>query len=89
MWKRIGGIRMETVERTETVGSEILTTQEVAQYLRLAEATIYKLAQAGEIPAVKVGRTWRFKKELIDEWFREQASLPKVLEQDDDGVHEQ
>jgi len=39
----------------------------------LAEATVYKLAQAGEIPAVKVGRAWRFKKELIDEWFREQA----------------
>jgi len=54
---------------------EIMTVQELAQYLRLAEATIYRLAQAGEIPAVKVGRTWRFKKELIDEWFRKQASL--------------
>jgi len=29
------------------------------------------------LPAVKVGRTWRFKKELIDEWFRKQASLPQ------------
>ena len=66
---------METVEKTEIVESEILTTQEVAQYLRLAEATIYKLAQAGEIPAVKVGRTWRFKKELIDEWFRKSAAI--------------
>lgn len=58
------------MEKTE---SEIMTTQEVAEYLRLAEATIYKLAQSGEIPAVKVGRTWRFKKELIDEWFRQEA----------------
>jgi len=57
----------------ETTKTEIMTAQELAQYLRLAEATIYKLAQAGEIPAVKVGRTWRFKKELIDEWFRQQA----------------
>ena len=53
---------------------EIMTVQELAQYLRLAEATIYRLAQAGEIPAVKVGRTWRFKKALIDEWFRQQAT---------------
>jgi len=58
----------------EVAKSEIMTTEEVAQYLRLAEATIYKLAQAGEIPAVKVGRAWRFKKKLIDEWFRERAS---------------
>jgi len=58
---------MEAMER------EIMTTEEVAQYLRLAEATVYKLAQAGEIPAVKVGRAWRFKRELIDEWFRGQA----------------
>jgi excisionase family DNA binding protein len=58
---------METMER------EIMTTEEVARYLRLAEATVYKLAQAGDIPAVKVGRAWRFKRQLIDEWFREQA----------------
>ena len=61
----------------ETTDTEIMTAQEVAQYLRLAEATIYKLAQAGDIPAVKVGRTWRFKKELIDEWFKEQAGMPR------------
>ena len=65
---------MEAVEKTETAEGEIMTTPEVARYLRLAEATIYKLAQAGEIPAVKVGRTWRFKKELIDEWFRQESS---------------
>jgi excisionase family DNA binding protein len=64
---------MEAVEETKTVESEIMTTSEVAQYLRLAEATIYKLAQSGEIPAVKVGRAWRFKRELIDEWFRQEA----------------
>lgn len=48
----------------------IMTVAEVAEYLRLGEATVYRLAQDGEIPAVKVGRSWRFKKGLIDEWFR-------------------
>ena len=48
----------------------IMTVAEVAEYLRLGEATVYRLAQEGEIPAAKVGRSWRFKKELIDEWFR-------------------
>lgn len=49
----------------------IMTVAEVAEYLRLGEATVYRLAQDGEIPAVKVGRSWRFKKGLIDEWFRD------------------
>jgi len=50
-----------------------MTAREVAQYLRLDVATIYKLAQAGEIPALKVGRCWRFMRELLDKWFREQS----------------
>jgi excisionase family DNA binding protein len=50
-----------------------MTTSEVAEYLRSAEATIYNLAQTGEIPAVKVGRTWRFKKDLIDKWLRDKS----------------
>lgn len=58
---------------------EIMTTQEVAEYLRLNEATIYKLAQSGEIPAVKVGGIWRFRRDLIDEWFRQQAGVLKAL----------
>jgi len=50
--------------------NEIMTAGEVADYLRLTEATVYKLAQAGEILATKVGRTWRFRQDLIDAWFR-------------------
>ena len=68
---------MESTEKT-TAENEVLTALEVAQYLRLDVATIYKLAQSGEIPAVKVGRTWRFKKELIDEWFRQRSRRRKT-----------
>lgn len=39
---------------------EILTIEEAAQYLRLPVSTVYRLAQAGRIPAQKVGRQWRF-----------------------------
>jgi excisionase family DNA binding protein len=65
---------MNEIERIESAKNEIMTTKEVAEYLRLTEATIYKLAQAGEVPALKLGRTWRFKRELIDEWFRREAN---------------
>jgi excisionase family DNA binding protein len=59
-----------------TLEPQMMTVQEVADYLRLNQMTIYKLAQKGKIPAVKVGRVWRFRKDLIDEWFREKASDP-------------
>jgi len=48
---------------------DLLTAREVAAYLRLNPATVYRLAQAGEIPAVKVGRVWRFSRALLDEWL--------------------
>lgn len=52
---------------------EIMTIREVADFLRLSEATIYRLAQAKKIPAMKIGRTWRFQKHLIEEWMRQQG----------------
>lgn len=65
---------METADKLEALEGGIMTAQEVAEYLRLDRATVYRLAQTGEIPAVKVGRAWRFKKELIDEWFRQEST---------------
>ncbi|HET6446804.1 MAG TPA: helix-turn-helix domain-containing protein [candidate division Zixibacteria bacterium] len=51
---------------------QIMTVDEVATYLRVSQATIYRLAQAGKIPCGKVGRAWRFRKKTIDLWISEQ-----------------
>ncbi len=51
--------------------AEILTTKEMADYLRLHEITICKYASEGVIPAIRIGRVWRFDKEEIDNWIRE------------------
>jgi len=53
------------------VGNErqVLTAGETAEYLRLSVATVYRLAQEGSIPAVRVGRVWRFPRRLLDEWL--------------------
>jgi excisionase family DNA binding protein len=48
---------------------EILTIEEVAEYLRLTPQTIYKWAQEGRIPAAKLGKEWRFRRSLIDRWL--------------------
>lgn len=47
----------------------IMTVREVALYLRLSQAKVYRLARAGEIPAMQIGKAWRFRKDLIDDWF--------------------
>lgn len=47
---------------------EILTLDEVASYLRAGKRTVYRLAQNGEIPAFKVGGTWRFRRSELDRW---------------------
>lgn len=49
--------------------AEIMTTQEMAKYLKLHEITICKLAADGKIPAVRIGRVWRFDKNTVDEWI--------------------
>jgi nitrogen PTS system EIIA component len=51
------------------VASDIMTLEEVAEYLRLKPQTIYTWAQEKKIPGAKLGKEWRFKKSIIDEWF--------------------
>lgn len=50
---------------------KIMTLEEVAEYLRLTPQTIYTWAQEKKIPAVKLGKEWRFRRSLIDKWFNE------------------
>jgi len=48
---------------------QIMTTRELAKYLKLHEITICKYAADGRIPAIRIGRVWRFDKEAIDKWI--------------------
>ena len=48
---------------------KIMTTKEVARYLRLHEITVCKHATEGKIPSIRIGRVWRFDKEAIDKWI--------------------
>ena len=49
-----------------------LTTEEVLEYLQVNLRTVYRLIKAGKIPAVRVGRQWRFRKTDIDAWLESQ-----------------
>ena len=48
---------------------EILTIEEVAAYLKAGRRTVYRLAANGQIPAFKLGGTWRFQRAELDRWI--------------------
>jgi len=48
---------------------EIMTPREAAEYLSVHVRTIYRLAKNGGIPGRKVGGSWRFKKDALDDWL--------------------
>jgi excisionase family DNA binding protein len=47
----------------------ILTVHEVAEYLRLSETKVYRLVKERRLPAVRIGKAWRFRKDLLDNWL--------------------
>ena len=52
----------------------IMTVREVAAYLKLSEATVYKWAKAKKIPAMRIGRNWRFQRQAVEEWLMKEAA---------------
>ena len=51
-----------------------LTTEEVLGYLKVNPRTIYRLIRSGELPAIRVGRQWRFRRSDLMEWLDRQRS---------------
>ena len=47
-----------------------LTLEELAEYLKMGRTKLYRMAQASEIPASKVGSQWRFDREEINAWMK-------------------
>lgn len=56
------------------IDETFLTTEEVLEYLQVNLRTVYRLIKAGKIPAVRVGRQWRFRKRDIDAWLDSQRA---------------
>ncbi len=67
---------------------ELMTVEELGQYLRFTKKTIYKLLKQGSIPAIKIGNKWRFDKEAVDEWlhYGMERVKARILVIDDDEL---
>lgn len=59
---------------------EVITAKQLADYLQLNELTIYKKARLGEIPVIKLGRSLRFKKDIIDKWLETESGWDQKFE---------
>nr|WP_074456069.1 helix-turn-helix domain-containing protein [Nitrosomonas eutropha] len=57
-----------------TSEGEILTIKQVTAYLKAGKRTVYRLAASGEIPAFKLGGTWRFSRSDIESWIKQQSA---------------
>jgi excisionase family DNA binding protein len=53
----------------------LLTTEQVARYLKVDKFTIYRMVTQRKIPAFKVGSQWRYKKRLVDDWLLKNSNL--------------
>lgn len=53
----------------EADNNQVMTLSEIANYLKVSEKTILRMAQGGDIPGAKISNQWRFMKAIIDDWF--------------------
>ena len=60
-------------ETMKTGPDQIFTLDELAAYLKVGKRTLYRLAAQKEIPAFKVGGTWRFRRSDIDRWIEDRS----------------
>ncbi|MBU1854033.1 MAG: helix-turn-helix domain-containing protein [Candidatus Omnitrophica bacterium] len=59
--------------------TQIMTLQELAKYLGVHPITIYRLLKESNIPAVKIGGQWRFKKDVLDAWLLKEMNKKRKL----------
>ena len=75
---------METNKRTmkaQLPTKEIMDVQELTQYLGIGKSKIYALIRHKKIPAAKIGRQYRFSREVIDNWLKERIITEKLHEE--------
>jgi excisionase family DNA binding protein len=60
---------------------QLLTLEQVAEYLNVDKFTVYRLLAEKELPAFKVGNQWRFKRKLLENWLKKNANVGRKRSQ--------
>ena len=58
------------VKAPKVANDELLTAEELADFLRVHRSTVYRLLRNGQLQAFRVGSDWRFSRDLIEEWVQ-------------------
>ena len=74
-----GGIMADWKNNNAQDDGEVMTIRDVAKYLHISKAKVYELARTGTIPALRIGKSWRFQKDLLKEWVRKSAEANLAL----------
>jgi excisionase family DNA binding protein len=59
------------------MAEQLLTLEQVAEYLNVDKFTVYRLLSDKELPAFKVGNQWRFKRKMIEHWLMKNSNLKR------------
>ena len=70
---------MAANKKIENSGVVMMKVNDVAEYLRLSEAKVYRMANSGQLPALRLGKTWRFNKKILDDWIRRETKGGGVM----------
>lgn len=66
------------LNNSEPAVQAFLTTEEVLAYLRITPRTVYRLIRSGELPAMRIGRQWRFRRSDLDAWIERQRAFART-----------
>jgi len=78
--KLVAGAGIKRFQETASKGlgampEQLMTLEQVAEYLNVDKFTVYRLLASKELPAFKVGNQWRFKRKLIENWLKKHSNV--------------
>ena len=59
------------------MAEQLLTLEQVAEYLNVDKLTVYRLLNDKELPAFKVGNQWRFKRKMLENWLMKNSNVKR------------
>ncbi len=65
-------------KRIEHTMTDLMTTNQVQELLQIDRTTIYRMVENGRLPAIRVGKQWRFPRPEIERWLQSQAVTPNT-----------
>ena len=76
--KEVYNIEQTNQMRNKEMPEQLLTLEQVAEYLNVDKFTVYRLLSDKQLPAFKVGNQWRFKRRMIESWLNQHSNLRRA-----------